>query len=193
MLTAWDGLSAALVEEAGADVVLVGDSLAMVVLGHATTLPVTLEQMLHHSQAVCRGLSKPLAQQPLVVCDLPFLSYQCGLDRAVAAVRAGLVRDRRGDHHHVVVGISAAGSPQPGPEHEDTQHAPQLQRSERPLSPIQMTGDPLPPPRDVHARVPRSDTTVGTLTHACPLPHSLSLPPPSASVEPAYSQAAIPL
>ena len=85
MLTAWDALSAALVEEAGADVVLVGDSLAMVVLGHATTLPVTLEQMLHHSQAVCRGLSKPLAQQPLVVCDLPFLSYQCGLDRAVAA------------------------------------------------------------------------------------------------------------
>ena len=85
MLTAWDGLSAALVEEAGADVVLVGDSLAMVVLGHATTLPVTLEQMLHHSQAVCRGLSKPLAKQPLVVCDLPFLSYQCGLDRAVAA------------------------------------------------------------------------------------------------------------
>ena len=85
MLTAWDALSAALVEEAGADVVLVGDSLAMVVLGHATTLPVTLEQMLHHSQAVCRGLNKPLAQQPLVVCDLPFLSYQCGLDRAVAA------------------------------------------------------------------------------------------------------------
>ncbi len=85
MLTAWDGLSAALVEEAGADVVLVGDSLAMVVLGHATTLPVTLEQMLHHSQAVCRGLSKPLAERPLVVCDLPFLSYQCGLDRAVAA------------------------------------------------------------------------------------------------------------
>lgn len=85
MLTAWDGLSAALVEAAGADVVLVGDSLAMVVLGHATTLPVTLEAMLHHSKAVCRGLSNPLEQQPLVVCDLPFLSYQCGLDRAVAA------------------------------------------------------------------------------------------------------------
>ena len=56
MLTAWDGLSAALVEEAGADVVLVGDSLAMVVLGHETTLPVTLEHMLHHSQAVCLSL-----------------------------------------------------------------------------------------------------------------------------------------
>ena len=48
MLTAWDCLSAALVEAAGADVVLVGDSLGMVALGHATTLPVTLDQMLHH-------------------------------------------------------------------------------------------------------------------------------------------------
>ena len=81
MLTAWDALSASLVEDAGADVVLVGDSLAMVSLGHSTTLPVTLEQMLLHTQAVCRGLSKPLAQQPLVITDLPFLSYQCGLDR----------------------------------------------------------------------------------------------------------------
>ena len=52
MLTAWDSLSAAWVESAGADAVLVGDSLAMVALGHATTLPVTLEQMLLH--ASCR-------------------------------------------------------------------------------------------------------------------------------------------
>ena len=89
VLTAWDGLSAALVQAAGADLVLVGDSLAMVVLGHATTLPVSLEQMLHHCQAVCRGLSGPLEQQPLVICDLPFLSYQCGEDQAVAA--AGLL------------------------------------------------------------------------------------------------------
>lgn len=85
MLTAWDALSASLVEAAGADVVLVGDSLAMVSLGHSTTLPVTLEQMLLHTQAVCRGFSQPLAEQPLVITDLPFLSYQCGLDRAVAA------------------------------------------------------------------------------------------------------------
>ncbi len=85
MLTAWDALSASVVEEAGADIVLVGDSLAMVSLGHATTLPVTLEQMLLHTQAVCRGLSKPPSEQPLVITDLPFLSYQCGLDRAVAA------------------------------------------------------------------------------------------------------------
>ncbi len=85
VLTAWDSLSAALVEAAGVDVVLVGDSLAMVVLGHTTTLPVTLDQMLHHTQAVGRGFKKPTNEQPLVVCDLPFLSYQCGLDKAVAA------------------------------------------------------------------------------------------------------------
>ena len=85
ILTAWDSISAAMVEAAGADVVLVGDSLAMVILGHATTLPVTLEQMLFHTQAVGRGFKKPLNEQPLVVCDLPFLSYQCGEDKAVAA------------------------------------------------------------------------------------------------------------
>ena len=84
-LTAWDALSAALVEQAGADLILVGDSLAMVVLGHATTLPVTLEEMILHTRAVGRGLQRPLAQQPLIVTDLPFLSYQCGLDAAVAA------------------------------------------------------------------------------------------------------------
>jgi len=89
MLTAWDALSAALVAEAGADVVLVGDSLAMVVLGHATTLPVTLEEMIHHTRAVARGLEAAAGETqrelPLLICDLPFLSYQCGLDRAVAA------------------------------------------------------------------------------------------------------------
>ena len=85
VLTAWDAISSAIVEAAGADVVLVGDSLGMVVLGHATTLPVTLDQMLHHTKAVCRGFSQPPSKQPLVVCDLPFLSYQCGEDKAVEA------------------------------------------------------------------------------------------------------------
>ena len=94
VLTAWDSLSASLVQEAGADVVLVGDSLAMVVLGHATTLPVTLEQMLSHTQAVCRGFQGALQAQPLVVADLPFLSYQCGPERAVAA--AGLLLKESG-------------------------------------------------------------------------------------------------
>ena len=85
ILTAWDSLSAALVEAAGADAVLVGDSLAMVALGHATTLPVTLEQMRHHTLAVSRGFAAAPSKQPLLICDLPFLSYQCGPERAVHA------------------------------------------------------------------------------------------------------------
>ncbi len=85
VLTAWDAISASMVEASGADAVLVGDSLGMVALGHTNTLPVTLDQMLHHTQAVCRGFSQPLSKQPLVISDLPFLSYQCGEDKAVEA------------------------------------------------------------------------------------------------------------
>jgi 3-methyl-2-oxobutanoate hydroxymethyltransferase len=85
VLTAWDALSAAVVAEAGADAVLVGDSLAMVVLGHATTLPVTLEEMVHHCRAAGRGLEMAGANRPLLIADLPFLSYQCGIDEAMAA------------------------------------------------------------------------------------------------------------
>ncbi len=85
ILTAWDALSAALVAQSGADAVLVGDSLAMVVLGHATTLPVTLDEMLHHCKAAGRGLALGGSDPPLLICDLPFLSYQCGLDEALAA------------------------------------------------------------------------------------------------------------
>jgi len=117
VLTAWDALSAAVVAEAGADALLVGDSLAMTVLGHATTLPVTLDEMLHHCRAVGRGLEAwslqrlrsasqsdpqdpdratghalprlaPLPQLPrlpLLICDLPFLSYQCSSDAALQA------------------------------------------------------------------------------------------------------------
>ena len=85
MLTAWDSISSAMVKAAGVDVVLVGDSLAMVALGHNTTLPVTLEQMIHHTQAVERGFTNISKHNPLLICDLPFLSYQCGEDKAVAA------------------------------------------------------------------------------------------------------------
>ncbi|MFN6132094.1 MAG: 3-methyl-2-oxobutanoate hydroxymethyltransferase [Synechococcaceae cyanobacterium] len=89
VLTAWDALSAALVVEAGVDAVLVGDSLAMVVLGHTTTLPVSLDEMLHHCRAVARGIeasaSRGGGHRPLLICDLPFLSYQCSSDDAVAA------------------------------------------------------------------------------------------------------------
>ena len=85
VLTAWDALSGAIVAEAGADAVLVGDSLAMVVLGHATTLPVTLEEMLHHCRAVGRGIAQAGSHRPLLIADLPFLSYQCGADDALRA------------------------------------------------------------------------------------------------------------
>ena len=82
-LTAWDAITGSIAEDAGADIVLVGDSLAMVALGHKTTLPVTLSNMINHTKAVSRGFQRDLNSQPLVICDLPFLSYQCGEERAV--------------------------------------------------------------------------------------------------------------
>ncbi|MFE4104682.1 3-methyl-2-oxobutanoate hydroxymethyltransferase [Almyronema epifaneia] len=85
VLTAWDYTSARIVEQAGADIVLVGDSLAMTVLGYETTLPLTLEEMLHHTKAVQRG-----AKQSLIVADLPFLSYQVSLPQAMASAGRAL-------------------------------------------------------------------------------------------------------
>ncbi|MDY6783570.1 MAG: 3-methyl-2-oxobutanoate hydroxymethyltransferase [Cyanobacteriota bacterium] len=70
-LTAWDWAIAQILDEAGVDLVLVGDSLAMVALGHATTLPLTLDETIHHASAVRRGVKRAL-----VVADLPFLTYQ---------------------------------------------------------------------------------------------------------------------
>ena len=78
MLTAYDFILAKILDEAGVDILLVGDSLGMVLLGFETTLPVTLEMMIHHSQAVTRGV-----QRSLVVADMPFLSYQVSVSEAV--------------------------------------------------------------------------------------------------------------
>jgi len=77
-LTAWDYCYAQILDAAGIDIILVGDSLAMVALGYKTTLPVTLEEMIHHTAAVCRGVKRAL-----VVCDLPFLSYQESITQAI--------------------------------------------------------------------------------------------------------------
>jgi 3-methyl-2-oxobutanoate hydroxymethyltransferase len=79
MLTAYDATFARLLDESGADVLLVGDSLGMVVQGHDTTLPVTLEEIIYHTRAVVRG-----ATRAHVVGDMPFGSYQAGLDQGVA-------------------------------------------------------------------------------------------------------------
>jgi 3-methyl-2-oxobutanoate hydroxymethyltransferase len=78
MLTAYDYPTAALVDEAGIDTILVGDSLAMVMLGHNSTVPVTMEEMIHHCRAVTRG-----ARYAFVIGDMPFLSYQVSVERAV--------------------------------------------------------------------------------------------------------------
>ncbi len=78
MLTAYDFTMARLLDRAGIDVLLVGDSLGMVVLGYDTTIPVTLEAMLHHVKAVSRG-----ATQALVVADMPFLTFQVSAAEAV--------------------------------------------------------------------------------------------------------------
>lgn len=77
-LTAWDYLIAQTLDQAGVDVLLVGDSLAMVALGYETTLPITLDEMLHHARAVRRGV-----KQALVVFDLPFLTYQESPQQAI--------------------------------------------------------------------------------------------------------------
>ena len=82
-LTAWDSISGSLAEDSNADLVLIGDSLAMVCLGYKSTLPITLENMIYHTNAVSRGFRKNIHDQPLLVCDMPFLTYQCGEDKAV--------------------------------------------------------------------------------------------------------------
>lgn len=78
-LTAYDFAMARLVEEAGLHLILVGDSLGMTMLGYENTLPVTMDQMIHHTAAVSRAV-----RQALVVGDMPFLSYHVSIEQAVA-------------------------------------------------------------------------------------------------------------
>ena len=87
MVTAYDATMARLVDEGGADAILVGDSLGMVFQGHDSTLPVTLEHMLYHTAAVRRGLARSGGRAHLTA-DMPFGSYQASADEAVkSAIR----------------------------------------------------------------------------------------------------------
>src|SRR5688572_5455228 len=78
MLTAYDAAMARILDSTGIDVLLVGDSLGMVVMGYDTTVPVTVDMIIHHSKAVSQG-----ATRALVVADMPFLSYQVTVEEAL--------------------------------------------------------------------------------------------------------------
>jgi len=91
VVTAYDYSSARLCDEAGVDCILVGDSLGMVIQGHATSLPVTLDEMLYHTRCVVRGV-----RRALVVVDMPFMTYQITPEEAVR--NAGRVLKEAGAH-----------------------------------------------------------------------------------------------
>ena len=78
MLTAYDYSTARIVDEVGVPLILVGDSLGMVVLGYESTIPVTMEEMLHHTKAVARG-----AKQAMVIGDMPFMTYHLSVEQAL--------------------------------------------------------------------------------------------------------------
>lgn len=78
MLTAYDYTTARIIDQCGINAILVGDSLGMVMLGYEDTLPVSMEDMIHHCAAVARGV-----KDALIVCDMPFMSSQCGLDKCL--------------------------------------------------------------------------------------------------------------
>ena len=102
MLTAYDYSTAKLMDEAGVDSILVGDSLGNVVLGYEDTVSVTMEDMIHHGAAVARG-----AKEALVVIDMPFMSYQTSVYDAV--VNAGrLMKEGRGNAVKLEGGVEVA-------------------------------------------------------------------------------------
>ncbi|MDR7002395.1 3-methyl-2-oxobutanoate hydroxymethyltransferase [Neobacillus niacini] len=91
MLTAYDYPSAKLAEQGGVDVILVGDSLGMVVLGYESTIPVTLDDMIHHTKAVKRG-----AKDTLIITDMPFLTYHLSIRDTL--INAGRLIHETGAH-----------------------------------------------------------------------------------------------
>jgi 3-methyl-2-oxobutanoate hydroxymethyltransferase len=91
VLTAYDYLSARILDEAGIPILLVGDSLGMVMLGYPTTLPVTLDDMLHHAKAVSRG-----SRQALLIGDMPFMAYHASVEQAITS--AGRFLQEAGMH-----------------------------------------------------------------------------------------------
>ena len=119
MLTAYDYSMAKLIDESGINMILVGDSLGMVMLGYEDTLSVTMEDMIHHTKAVTRG-----AKNALIVADMPFMSYQasvydavCNAGRLMKEGRAQAVRRRqrsvstdRSNHQSVHTGCGSFGT-----------------------------------------------------------------------------------
>jgi 3-methyl-2-oxobutanoate hydroxymethyltransferase len=91
VLTAYDFMTARLVDESGVDAILVGDSLGMTVQGHPTSLPVTLDEMIYHTKCVVRG-----TKRAMVIVDLPFMSYQLGPKQALKS--AGRILQESGAH-----------------------------------------------------------------------------------------------
>ncbi len=85
VLTAYDATFARLIDEAGIDLILVGDSLGMVIQGHATTIPVTLDEVIYHCSCVSRGV-----RRALIIADLPFMSYQSSPSQALLAAGRAL-------------------------------------------------------------------------------------------------------
>jgi 3-methyl-2-oxobutanoate hydroxymethyltransferase len=79
MVTAYDYPTAQIVDQAAIDTILVGDSLGMVVLGYTSTVPVSMDEMIHHTKAVTRGTN-----YAFVIGDMPFMSYQIGIEQAIA-------------------------------------------------------------------------------------------------------------
>lgn len=113
-LTAYDALTASILDEAGIDVLLIGDSLGNVFQGHDTTLPVTLDEIIYHTKAVARG-----AKRALIVADMPFMSYQVSVEdafrnagRLMKEADAGAVKLEGGERVvDVVAKMTSAGIP----------------------------------------------------------------------------------